>query len=127
MKWFQLEIENEAFGLFDEFFDANEEADSFSAIDNAVVIAQGGVHHWANDDFTVDGNRALLNAMHAKDAGLRWVEDWCRKQAAVGATIRDGEGAAGQVIKANFAVAGFLGKNCEYHLRCRQSSYPGPA
>ena len=103
------QAQDQAFWGFDEFFNADEKTDGFGAVDDAVVVAQGDVHHWADDDLAVDGHRAIFDRVHSEDAALRWVDDRRRHQAAVGATVGDGEGAALHVVDGELAFAGFKG------------------
>ena len=65
----------QADGIFQRFLDADEEGDGFLAVDEAVVVAEREIHHRADDDLAVDGDRALLDRVHAEDAALRRVED----------------------------------------------------
>ena len=65
--------------MFDAVFDVFEEADAFGAVDDAVVVAEGDVHHRAQGDLAGVVwvfYCALLDAVHAEDCGLRWVQDW---------------------------------------------------
>ena len=56
-------------------FDADEECDCFATVDQAVIVREGDVHHWADDDLSVERDGAVLDGMHAEDAALGWVYD----------------------------------------------------
>src|SRR5262245_6999415 len=96
----------EAGGLFDVLFDFDEEGDGFFAVYEAVVVAEGEVHHGADDDLVIQGDGALLNGVHAEDAALGGIENGGAEEAAVDAAITNGEDAALEVFDGEFAVAG---------------------
>ncbi len=80
--------------VLEAVLDADEEGDGFLAVDQAVVVAEGEIHHRADDDLAVEGDRALLDGVHAEDAALGRIEDRGAEQRAVGAAVGDGEHAA---------------------------------
>jgi len=47
--------------------DPDEEGDGFLAIDEAVVVAEGEIHHRADDDLAVEGDGALLDGVTARN------------------------------------------------------------
>src|SRR5258706_989663 len=72
---YTLDFEHEACWIFERLFYAHEKADRFTAIDKAVVVAEGEVHHGADLDLVVDDDRPFLDRVHPEDAALRRVED----------------------------------------------------
>lgn len=64
------EFEEEFVGFFDVVFDGGEESDGLFAVDDAVVIGQCDVHHWADDDCGVDDDGAFFDGVHAEDGRL---------------------------------------------------------
>src|SRR6478736_563167 len=91
--------------LLDAFLDAHQKGHCFAAVDDAVVVGEGDVHHWPDLDLVANRNRPPRDLVHAEDAGLRRVEDWRRHQRAVDAAIRDREGAALHVLDLELTVA----------------------
>ena len=51
-----LDFQQHATWVLDAFLDSLQERDSFTAIDDAVVVGQRDVHHRGNDDLTVFGD-----------------------------------------------------------------------
>src|SRR5688572_6683707 len=49
-----LDFQHEPCGVFEELFDSHQEADGFFAVDDAVVVGEGEVHHGADGDLVVD-------------------------------------------------------------------------
>jgi hypothetical protein len=79
------------------FLIGHQELHGLGAVDDAVVVAEGEVHHRADRDLArvsrgLDG--AVLDRVHAEDAGLGRVEDGRGHEAAEDAAVGDGEGAA---------------------------------
>ena len=70
-----------------------------------MVVAEREIHHRADDDLAVHGDRALLDGVHAEDAALRRIEDRRAEQGAVDAAVGDGEDAAAEVFDADLALA----------------------
>src|SRR5207247_7688875 len=102
-----LAFEQEGGWVFDQVFDPHQEWDGLAAVDDAVVVGQGQVHHGSNHDLTVDGDWSLQDAVHAQDANLRQAQDGRRQQRAVDAAVGNGERAAAQVFKRERVRAGF--------------------
>ena len=75
-----------------------------------MVIGQRQIHHRADQNLVVDHHGALLDLVHAENAGLRRVQDRGRHQRAVNAAVRNGEASARHVIRRDFAVAGAVAK-----------------
>ena len=55
-----LHFQQHARRVFDRFFDADEERDGFAAVDEAVVVREGDVHHRADDDLAIRWRRGDL-------------------------------------------------------------------
>ena len=104
------DVEQYPGGLLDAFLDPHQESHCFAAVDNAVVVGEGDVHHRPDLDLVADGDRAPRDLVHAEDAGLRRVEDRRRHQRAVDAAIGDREGAAGEVLDRELPVARLAGE-----------------
>ena len=66
------------------------------------------VHHRTDLDLAVDGHRAVLRLVQSQDGHLRVVDDRRADQRAEHPAVGDGEGAAGQVLHGELAVAGAL-------------------
>src|ERR1700680_503912 len=103
-----LEVDHEPRRILDDFLDPHQEGDRLAAVDDAVVVGQREVHHRPRHDLALARHRPLLDAMHAEDARLRRVEDRRRHQRAVDAAVRDGEGAALQLLDGELALARLL-------------------
>ena len=92
-------------GILDAFLDAHQEGHGLAAVDDAVIVGERQIHHRPDLDLVADRHRPLLDLVHAEDAGLRRVQDRRRHQRAVDAAVGDGEGAAGQLLDGELAVA----------------------
>ena len=75
-----------------------------------MIVGEGDVHHRADDDLAVAGDRAVLDGVQAEDAALRRVDDRRREQRAVDAAVGDGERAALQLVEADLVFAGAAGE-----------------
>mmetsp|Transcript_7997 Transcript_7997/g.17185 ORF Transcript_7997/g.17185 Transcript_7997/m.17185 type:complete len:90 (-) Transcript_7997:1187-1456(-) len=73
-----LDVEEEPARVFDEGLNAAEEANRLSAVDEAMVVAQREVHHWADFDLVVDDHRSLLDDVHPKNGALWHVKNGSR-------------------------------------------------
>ena len=62
-----LRADEEAGRILDGLLDLHEEGDGFLAVHEAVVVAQGEIHHRADDDLAVDGDGALVDGVEAED------------------------------------------------------------
>jgi hypothetical protein len=71
-----------------------------------VIVAESEIHHRADDDLTIDGDRALLDGVHAEDGTLRRVDDRRAEEGTIDATIRDGEDTASEIGQLDFAFLG---------------------
>ena len=92
--------------VFDRFFDALEERDGLAAVDEAVVVGEGDVHHRADDDLAFAGDGAVLNGVHAEDAALGRIDDRRREERAEDAAVGDRERAAFEVVGLELVVRG---------------------
>src|SRR5262249_31564752 len=91
------DFKEQPLGVLDALLDADEEAHRLAAIDDPVVVRERQVHHRPDHDLVVDGDRALLDRVHAEDAALGWVQDWRREERAEDAAVGDREGTALEV------------------------------
>eukprot|EP00050_Salpingoeca_kvevrii_P016586 m.56840 g.56840 ORF g.56840 m.56840 type:complete len:307 (+) comp7036_c0_seq1:1183-2103(+) len=101
----ELLLQKHRGGILDKLLDGFQEGYRLTAINQAMVVGQSDVHHVANDNLAVDGNRALEDAVHAEDAGLGWVDDGSAHERAKDAAVADGKGATIHVLNRKIAVA----------------------
>ena len=64
-----------------------QECDSFATINQTVIICEGDVHHGPDDHLAVPDHWSLEDPVHAKDGGLRGVDDGRAEQRPVCASI----------------------------------------
>ena len=127
------DFQHQPFGVLDALLDPDQEADGLAAVDDAVVVGEGQVHHRPDDDLVVDGDRPLLDRVHAEDAALRRVEDRRREQRAEDAAVGDRERAALEVVDGDRALAGLVGERGDRLLDLGEASAgrrrgaPGPS
>ena len=98
-------------GVLDHLLDLDKEGDGLAAVEDAVVVGQGEVHHGADLDLAVDGDGLVLDGVQAEDGGLGQVDDGGAHEGAEDAAVGDGEGAAGHVFDGELVVAG-LERGC---------------
>src|SRR5215213_8051197 len=91
-------LQQERLRVLDQLLDADEELDGFAAVDDAVVVGQGQVHHRTHHDITLEGDRALLDAVHAQNADLRRAEDRRRHERAEDTAVGDRESATTEIV-----------------------------
>ncbi len=108
--------------ILQRLLDADEEGHRFLAVDETVIVGQSEAHHRPDLDLAADHHRPFLDLVHAKNAGLRRVEDRRRHQRAVDAAVRDGEGAALQFLDLELAVAGAGGRRRRCPSRSARST-----
>src|SRR5687767_13517067 len=89
-----LAFKQERLGVFYELFDADQEADGFGAVYDAVVVGERKVHHGAYHDLAFYDHGAVLDLVHPEYRDLRHGEDGRRDERAEDATVGDGERAA---------------------------------
>mmetsp|Transcript_3050 Transcript_3050/g.3579 ORF Transcript_3050/g.3579 Transcript_3050/m.3579 type:complete len:268 (-) Transcript_3050:528-1331(-) len=70
-----------------------------------MIIGERHVHDGAGHDLGALYDRADLGGVHAEDGALRHVDDGGAHHGAENATVRDGEGATGEILKCDLAVA----------------------
>src|SRR5205814_7767262 len=97
-------IHQQSLRLLDALFDADQETDGFAAVDHAVVVGEGEIHHRPRLNLVAQHHRASLDLVHAEDRRLRRIEDRRRHQRAVDTAVGDREGAAGEVLDGELAV-----------------------
>src|SRR5215213_7209914 len=107
-----LAFQQQRLGVFDQFFDADQEADRLGAVYDTVVIGECEVHHGTNHDLAFDDDGALLDLVHPQYRDLRHGEDGRRDQRAEDATIGYGERSATQIFEGQLALAGLCGQVC---------------
>jgi len=91
-------------GIFNHFFDIAQKHDRFAAIHEPVVIRQRKKHHRADDDLSVQRDRAFLDRVHSQNARLRRIDDGRREQRTENAAVRDGERAALKFFRLQFSL-----------------------
>ena len=64
-----------------------QECDSFATINKAVVVCEGDVHHGSDHHLAVPDHWPLEDTVHAKDGGLRRVDDGRAEQRPICASI----------------------------------------
>src|ERR1700730_5147676 len=99
------QIHHEPRRILQNLLHPHQKRHRLSAVDEAMVVAEREVHHRTNLDFAGDRHRSLLNLVHAKDAGLRRIENRRRPERALYAAVRDGKGAALHFLDLERAVA----------------------
>jgi hypothetical protein len=62
-----LKVEHEPLGILDRFLDVDEEGDGLFAVDQAVVIGEGKIHHRPGHDLAVAHDWVLLDTVHAEN------------------------------------------------------------
>src|SRR6516165_8794913 len=95
-----LHPKHHPFGILDALLDADEEADGIFAVNEAVIVGQGEVHHGPDHDLVIDGDRPFLDRVHAEDGALRRVDQGGREERAEYAAVGDRERPALQVSDA---------------------------
>ena len=72
---------------FHQFLDADEKLHGFHAINDAMVVAEGYVHHGANFNLAFDRHSPALDLVKPQNAHLRRIQDRCAEQRTVDTTI----------------------------------------
>lgn len=80
-------------GVLNTRLDLPEEQDSFTAINQTVIVCKGDVHHWPDDHLerewvnnrlfvflsetclSIFRDRALKGAVHSENSRLRWIDN----------------------------------------------------
>ncbi|ENN89592.1 hypothetical protein RHSP_59795 [Rhizobium freirei PRF 81] len=81
-----------------------------------MIVGERQIHHRADDDLAADGDRTLLDLVHAENARLRRIQNRRGHQRTVDAAVRDGEGAALHVGHRKLTVAGCLAEAADFLL-----------
>ena len=110
----RLHLEQHALRVLEAFLDAHQELHRFAAVDQAVIVAQGEVHHGADHDLIVHDDGPFLNAVHPQNRGLRRVENRRAEHRAEDAAVGDGEGSAHHVGGCDLAFAGLLRDDADF-------------
>jgi hypothetical protein len=63
----KLYVEEQPPRIFNHILDAAQEENSFSAIDQPMVVRQCKVHHWSRDNLAIHDHGALNDGMHPED------------------------------------------------------------
>src|SRR5215211_7476296 len=107
-----LAFQQQRLGVFDQFFDADQEADCLGAVYDTVIVGEREVHHGTDHDLTFDDDGALLDLVHPQYRDLGHGEDGRRDQRAEDATVGYGERSTTQVFEGQLALAGLCGQVC---------------
>src|SRR5918995_2207957 len=107
-----LAFQQERFRVFDEFFDANQEADRLGSVYDAMVVGEREVHHGTDHNLAFDDDGALLDLVHPQYRDLGHGEDGRRDQRAEDATVGYGERTTAQIFKGQLALASLCGQVC---------------
>ena len=70
-----LDLEEDTGGVLDGLLDTAEEQDGFAAVDEAMVVGEGEVHHRSDHDLAVAGHGTVLDGMKSEDSALGRVDD----------------------------------------------------
>src|SRR5438876_357721 len=89
--WGRSYLEQHPGRILELLFDAHEEPHRLLAIDEAVIVRQRDVHHRADDRLAADGDRSLLDLVHAENSRLWRIEQRRGQQRADDAAVGDGE------------------------------------
>ena len=87
-----------------------EKHHGFAAIDNAVVVGQGEVHHRTDHNLSLDGHRTIFDRMKSEHTALRRIHDRRGKHRPVDAAIADGKCAALKFVDLELVLLRAFGK-----------------
>src|SRR5919112_338128 len=107
-----LAFQQQRLGIFDQFFDADQEADCLGAVYDTVIVGECEVHHGTDYDLTFGDDGALLDLVHPQYRDLGQGEDGRRDQRAEDTTVGYGERSTTQVFQGQLALAGLCGQVC---------------
>ena len=103
------------------FMCSPEECDSFTTIDETVIVGESDVHHGADDDLSVPHHGPLEHAVHAEDGGLGRVDDGGSEQGAEHSTIAETNALdTNKVQNCNFAISQPNGESAPIHVLHRK-------
>ena len=74
-----LPVEEQRLRILNQGFDACQELHRLPAIDQAVIVAQGNIHHSSDDNLASTDHGTLFNLMKAKNAHLGRIQNRPRR------------------------------------------------
>src|SRR5215218_6886000 len=80
--------------ILDAFFHTDKEGDGLFAVNGAMIVTQGKIHHRPHHDLSLEGHWPLLNRVHAEDAALRRIQNRRAEERAINAAIGNRKRAA---------------------------------
>ena len=83
-----------------------QELHRFAAVDQAVVVRDGDVHHRSNNNGAVANHRPVLNRVQSENATLRRIDNRRLQQRSVDAAVANRKRAPLQLRGKNFALFG---------------------
>src|SRR5258708_3594738 len=92
-------LEKQLCRLLEVFLDLHQKLHGLAAVDDAVIVAEGDVHHRPEHNLTVYADRPILDLVQAEDADLRRIENRRAEQRTEDAAVGDRKRAAGQVLQ----------------------------
>lgn len=107
------DIQQNTGGILHAVLDALQEQYGVLTVQQAMVVGQGQVHHRAGYDLVATDYWAVDNGVHTQNGRLGRVDDWSSHQRAKSTTVGNGEGAAIDIFKGEFAVLALFGEFCE--------------
>ena len=99
------DVEEDLLGVLDALLDLSEEQNSLTAIDDPVIVGKRNIHDGASHDGGSLDNGSHLGGVHTEDGTLGHVDDRSTHHRAEDATVGDGEGATGKILKSDLAFA----------------------
>lgn len=100
----KINLQKHPSGVLDEVLDLDQELHGFPAIQQAMVVGQGQVHHGADHDLAVDDDGLVLDGVKPEDGGLREVDNGGAHEGTEDAAVADGEGATGHILDGKLVV-----------------------
>ena len=70
-----LNFNQHARRILNSFLNPFQEAHGFTAIHDAMIVRQGDVHHWTDEDLPFARNGPFLDGMHSQNTALRRIDD----------------------------------------------------
>src|SRR5437588_11981932 len=80
-------IERQLLRVLDAFLHFNQKRDRFFAVDRAMIVAEREIHHRPHFRLAVDRDRARHDFVHAKNSGLRRIENRRAQERSVDAAV----------------------------------------
>ena len=100
----QTALQEHAPGVLNVLLHLHQELHSFPAIQQPVVVCKGQVHHWADLNLAIDGNRSLLDGVEAKHGALGEVDNGGAHERAKDTTVADGESTTGHILDRELVI-----------------------